>query len=160
MAVLGVRLLALYFFMHHLSILPWALAPHAALDWPSWLTVLYPLTVAALLWSGAGPLASLILPRRTAAPEPAPASLSDWYGLAFAVVGLLVTLNALPALLRIALEVHGLRREFLEVSSAHIVTAAVVVLQLALGLAALLGSRGLSRVIARLRTANFHHSLD
>lgn len=160
MAVLGVRLLALYFFMHHLSALPWVLTPHAALDWPSLLAVFYQLIAAALLWFGAGPLASLILPQRTAAPEPAPANLSDWYGLAFAVVGLLITLNALPALLRIGLEMHGLKREFLEISSAHVATAAVVALQLALGLFALLGSHGLSRLIARLRTANFHHSLD
>lgn len=155
MAVLGVRLLALYFLVHHLSALPLMLTSKAESSWLSSLAMLIPLLAVALLWFFAGSLASLILPRRTAAPQAsAPANSSDWYGVAFAAVGLLITLNSLPELLRIALEIYWQRQELQGISPTQIVAVAAALLQFLLGLLALLGRRGLSRAIVSLRATS------
>jgi hypothetical protein len=166
-AVLAVRLLALYLFVQALMSLPGVYAAligagSAADDVHYWLLVgaeLSPVVMGLLLWAAAGPLASMLLPRRTAAPEPVTVRAEGWYALAFAAVGLLVTIEALPQLLEVAAAAHrrALALEPIEPELATALTAAA--LRVFLGLAALFGSRGFANLIARLRTSGLEHAV-
>lgn len=151
-AVLGVRLLALYFFLQGLTGLPAAAQPAGQEDWPVLVGLLAPLLLGVLFWLGAGQVASRMLPQRTAIPPHPAGSLHDWYALAFAAVGLLVSLHALPPLLVLAAEAWQRARELQALGFVRTVELAAAGLKLALGLAALLGSRGLAGVVIRLRT--------
>lgn len=166
-AVLAVRLLALYLLVDSVTGLPAAYAVlsgagSAADDVHYWLLVgaqVSPLLLGLLLWLAAGPLASVLLPRRTAAPEPVTVRAEGWYALAFAAVGLLVTIEALPQLLEVAAAVHrrALALEPIEPELATALTAAG--LRVVLGLAALFGSRGFANLMARLRTSGLEHAV-
>lgn len=161
LAVLGVRLLALYFFIQQLGALPLVLLSVGG--WSGlWLFTAYllPVLLPVLLWLCAGQLASLILPQRTSLPESKPMNLAAWYNVAFTGAGLLVLLNALPEFMRLLLDIWLQRLEFQELASSQIAAVAGRLLQCLLGLFVLLGSRGLSRVVLRLRTAKLQHSLD
>src|SRR5690625_7455084 len=89
LAVLGVRLLALYFFIQQLGALPLVLLSVGG--WSGlWLFTAYllPVLLPVLLWLCAGQLASLILPQRTSLPESKPMNLAAWYNVAFTGAGL------------------------------------------------------------------------
>ncbi|HEX5514995.1 MAG TPA: hypothetical protein VFY81_11395 [Gammaproteobacteria bacterium] len=156
-AVLGVRLLALYFFVHSLINLP--MVAGAVYPQNYW-QLLAPLVLAGLLWSGVGRIASWILPQRTAAPPAPAADPADWYVLAFAAVGLLVTVQALPVLVEVAAQVYRQSRDLQDLDAALLAALSAAVLRLGLGLAVLFGSRGFARLIARLRTAGLQHTVS
>lgn len=157
-AVLGVRLLALHLFLHSLITLPAAVAQLDQQElWLPLIGLLAPLPLGLLLWLGAGQVASRMLPQRTAAPPPPAADPSDWYALAFATVGLLISIQALPPLLELAAEAYRLAQELQDLTANQAAALGAAVLRLLLGLTALLGSRGLARLIARLRTGGWGH---
>lgn len=160
-AVLGVRLLALYLFLHTLITLPTAVAQLDQQDfWLPLVGLLAPLPLGLLLWLGAGQIASRMLPQRTAVPSPPAADPRDWYALAFAAVGLLISIQAVPPLLELAAEAYRLAQELQQLTPAQAAALSAALVRLMLGLMALLGSRGLARLISRLRTSGLSHALS
>lgn len=166
-AVIGLRLLALYFFVHSLTLLPQAYSLLSGRT-PAYDTVhgwllaaaqLVPLAASLLLWFGVRPLVDALLPQRTASTPPA-TDLGDWYAPAFAAVGLLVTIEALPAVLRSGAAIHYSLQALQPLEPELVIELAVAVLRLLLGLVALLGSRGLAGLIVRLRTGGLGHAVS
>lgn len=156
-AVLGVRLLALYLLVHSLANLPMmAGTVHLQAYW----RLLAALVLAGLLWWRAGRVASWMLPQRTAVPPPPAADPADWYALAFAAVGLLVTVQALPVLIEVAAQAYRQSRNFQDLDAAQLTALSTAALRLGLGLALLLGGRGFTRLIARLRTSGLQHTVS
>lgn len=166
-AVLGVRLLALYLFVQVLTELPdlYALLMGArvALDSTHYGLLLAaqvgPGVVGLLLWFGAGGAASLLLPQRTVAPRP-PLSSGGWYGPAFAAVGLWVAIDALPELLRLAADAHRHVLALEDLGFELRVAIAGAALRVVLGLCVLLGSRGFANLVARLRTSGWQQAVS
>lgn len=167
MAVLGLRLFALYLLVHALLALPqtyafWVAAPALVGMREFWLNVgvqLAPVVFALVIWCCAGPLASLVLPQRTAAPARAPQP-GDWFAPAFAAVGLLITADALPALLELAAAAQRQSAALEPVGAELTVALTAAALRLLLGVGALLGCHGLAGLIVRLRTAGAQHALS
>lgn len=160
-AVLGVRLLALYLFMHCLITLPVSVAQLEQQEaWLPLVSLLAPLPLAVLLWLGAGQLASRMLPQRTAVPSLVATNPTDWYALVFAAVGLLISIQALPALLEISVESYRLTQQLQPLSFEQVATLSAALLRMMLGVAAFLGSRGLARLVAYLRTGGLSHALS
>ncbi len=167
-AVIGLRLLALYFFIHSLTLLPQAYgllsgglaADDAVHAWPLAAACLVALAASVLLWFGVRPLVAVLLPQRTVTGSPAAADPGDWYAPAFAAVGLLVTIEALPAVLRSGAAIHYSLQALQPLEPELVIELAVAVLRLLLGLVALLGSRGLAGLIVRLRTGGLGHAVS
>jgi hypothetical protein len=165
-AVLGLRLFALYLCVQSLIMLPQAyalVAGSAPADnveyWLSAAAYVGPVLIGLLLWLGAGPMASVLLPQRTAA-APAPQQPGCWYPLPFAAVGLLVTIGALSSLLEVAAAAHR-RVLALEALGPELSVALIAEsLRLSLGLAALFGSRGFANLVLRLRTSGLAHAVS
>lgn len=159
-AVLALRLFALYLFVHSLIALPEGYAalangPTSADAVQYWLLAAAhagPVIVGVFLWFCAGPLATVILPQRTFSTPPPVKNSESWYGPAFAAVGLLVSIDALPQLLELLAEYRRTTLALENPTPAFQVALAAKSLQTGLGLAVLLGSRGFANLIARLRT--------
>lgn len=153
-AVVGIRLLAVYLLIQLLLLLPqaadrWADPSRAAM--PVVLTLAGGLLAAAVLWFGVSSLAGWIVPSRTAqslAEEQAGDPVSPAGAAAFSAAGVLLAAWALPDLLAQLLSHYdappGDQAETL-------LPLAVAALRVALGLAVMLGSSGLARTIHHLR---------
>lgn len=160
-AVLALRLFALYLFVHSLIALPEgyaALTNSTAIADPLhyWLLAAAhagPAVIGVLLWFCAGALATVILPQRTFSAPPPVKNSENWYGPAFAAVGLLVSISVLPQLLELLAEYHRTTLALEDPAPAFQVALAAKSLQLGLGLAVLFGSRGFGNLIARLRAS-------
>ncbi|MBA1145660.1 hypothetical protein H0Z60_01185 [Ectothiorhodospiraceae bacterium WFHF3C12] len=154
MAVIGIRLLAIYLALQLMLMLPRAFDrwddPQRP-DLPVALTLLAGTCVAAFLWFGVRRLAGWMLPSRTAQ------SLEEQNGdplaqpaaaVAFSAVGALLVIWALPDLLVTALDHY----EAAPVPDRDTLTPfAVAALRVALGIGVMLGSAGLARAVHHLR---------
>lgn len=106
--IIFVRLLALYFFTVALgasSLTIFVLSPTAFSSFADSALAFAPFVVwlaaAAILWCGAGPLARFILKDTVRPSSSQNFDSSDFFALAFTVVGLLVISDALPSLLQV-----------------------------------------------------------
>lgn len=153
-AVVGIRLLAVYLLIQLLLLMP-----QAAERWgdpsrpvvPVSLTILAGLLAAAWLWFGVRRLAGWIVPSRTAqslADEHAGDPVGPTGAPAFSAAGVVLVGWALPDLLALVLTHYdsapGNREETL-------LPLAVAGLRVALGVLVMLGSTGLARTIHHLR---------
>jgi hypothetical protein len=158
LAVLGLRLLALLVAVLWLLRLPEGYFALASADYaPALLIVLaLPPLLAVLLWAQVGRLVELVLPQRTAEGTAERAEPGEWQAVAFAAVGVLVLVEALPALVRVGLSVY-LQWQPLDgpeaVSSALWVELGAAMLRLVLAISLVFGSRGLARWVVQLRRA-------
>lgn len=154
MAVISIRLLAIYLALQLLLMLPQAAdrwSNPQRPDLPVILTLVAGAGVAAFLWFGVGTVAGWMLPYRTAqsleerdgdpASQPAAA-------VAFSAVGALLVIWALPDLLASVLAHY----EADPAADRDTLTPlAVAALRVALGVTVMLGSTGLARAVHHLR---------
>lgn len=153
-AVVGIRLLAVYLLLQLLLLVPdaverWTDATRPAA--PVVLTMLAGLVAAAFLWTGTGRVASWMLPARTArslAEEQAGQTAADRGLVAFSAAGALLIAWTLPELLSAALTYYTAGPINRDETLLPLLVAA---LRLALGFGMMLGSAGLARAVHHLR---------
>lgn len=160
LAVLGLRLFALFLFYHSLTALPAVYAVLAGTDplaadpryyYLAAAAHLGPAVLALLIWAFVGRWVDLILPQRTAAAAPEPASAEEWQAIAFAAVGMFLFVGGLPELLGRALQAHELTRRLDTLGSELGLALGVAALRVALGLGLLVSARRLSGFFMHLR---------
>lgn len=100
LAVVGIRLLALYLVLRALDgLIPLLAARDAEEPAAGWIVAGWPLVMAVLLWFGVGRLAGWIVPaRRSAAPDGPPPRLPPAADAVFAGVGLFLVVDGLADL--------------------------------------------------------------
>lgn len=159
-AVLALRLFALFLMFHSLTALPQVYLARQAVEQVGGdqallalmaLAHLGPAALGVLIWLLVGRFAEWILPRRRLAGEREPPLPEDWQALAFAAGGMFVVIDGLPALIGLAVGLYQTRQPFEALSSASRLELAVAAGRVLLGLLVLLGSRGLGRLVFQLR---------
>jgi len=167
LALIAVRLLSLYFAVIAFGATSSAYLFSSAgegLDISRWY-VLSPLiswsVAAVLLWVFAEPLARKMCGSAIEVEEQAPAtSLQEFWGLAFAVVGLLTLTDAIPHLTQV-LAFHftkasvsaGFPGAQLDLTASQISSLVVAIVKIILGLVLMLRWRGVTGVLLKLRQA-------
>jgi len=158
MAVLALRLFALYLFVDALRALPelyllLAQQPEGGGRYYYLVTVAHlgPVLLGVLLWAYVGRWVDLLLPQRRAAEPPERPLTTDWHVLGIALAGLLVAALGAPALLEAAMTAYLQSRELVELTTELQARLLASGLQVVLGLFLLLGSRGLGSLVLKLR---------
>lgn len=158
LAVLALRLFALFLFHHGFTALPQVYLAFAAEGAAGELRYLLaavslgPALLGLLIWIFVGRFAELVLPRRTAAQAPEPATPQEWQAALFAAAGLLLFLSALRDLLRHVLAVYEYYQRLEALPPVLQGELAAAGLQAALGLWLLMRSQRLSGLLLHLRS--------
>lgn len=161
MAVLGLRLFALFLFYHSLAMLPEVYGFLSGTDLRAANPTYYylvatahigPAVLGLLIWFYVGHWVNFILPQRTAVLRPDFADAGDWQAVAFVAVGLFLFLYSLPDLLRVALQAYVASSSLMMPLEQELLLAlAAAGLRVCFGLGLVLGGRRLSGLFVHLR---------
>lgn len=165
MAVLGLRLFALYLFVSAFKALPELfLLLSAPVEDGRYLYLIVaahlgPVLLAVLLWTQVGRCVDIMLPARRLAGPAEPPVPADWQSALLSAAGLVVLAAALPMLVEAAMVAHLQSQELVALTIEQRARLTALALQIVLGLALFLRGGVLGGLVRGLRQAGLRRDL-